>query len=211
MNSNLIIREAKIQDAKRLVEIYAPYVKDSAVSFEYKIPSVEEFEERIRHITEKYPYIVCLKDEKIVGYAYASSYSSREAYDWTATSSIYVDKEFRRQGVGTLLYKELEDRLRKQGIVNLLAGVAYIEAEDKHLTKDSYYVHTKMGYEKVAHMKAVGKKFDTWYDLFWLQSGLIFAGIVTRLERNFWTSLPLALRRRKSESFLPGKMMRSIF
>ena len=172
MNSSLIIREAKIQDAKRLVEIYAPYVKDTAVSFEYKIPSVEEFEERIRHITEKYPYIVCLKDDKIVGYAYASAYSTREAYDWTATSSIYVDKEFHRQGVGSLLYKELEERLRKQGIVNLLAGVAYIETEDKYLTKDSYNFHTKMGYEKVAQMKGIGKKFDHWYDLIWLQKKL---------------------------------------
>ncbi len=172
MNSNLIIREAKVSDAERLVEIYAPYVKDTAVSFEYKVPSVEEFENRIRYITEKYPYIVCLKDNKIVGYAYASAYSTREAYDWTATSSIYVDKEFRRQGVGALLYKELEERLQKQGVVNLLAGVAYIETEDEYLTKDSYHFHTKMGYEKVAHMKAVGKKFDHWYDLIWLQKKL---------------------------------------
>lgn len=172
MNNNLIIRETKIQDAKSLVEIYAPYVKDTAVSFEYKVPSVEEFEERIRHITEKYPYIVCLKNDKIVGYAYASAYSSREAYNWTAASSIYVDKEFRRQGAGSFLYKELEERLRKQGVVNLLAGVAYTEAEDKYLTKDSYNFHIKMGYEKVAHMKAVGKKFDHWYDLIWLQKKL---------------------------------------
>ena len=173
MNSNLIIREAKIQDAKRLVEIYAHYVKNTAVSFEYKAPTVEEFEERIRHIREKYPYIVCLKDDKIVGYAYASAYSSREAYNWTATSSIYVDKEYCRMGAGALLYKELEERLRKLGIVNLLAGVAYTEAEDKYLTKDSYYFHTKMGYEKVAHMKEVGKKFDHWYDLLWLQKKLL--------------------------------------
>ena len=172
MNSNLIIRNANVSDAKSLVEIYAPYVRDTAISFEYKVPTVEEFEERIRHITKKYPYIVCLKEDKIVGYAYASAYSSREAYDWTAASSIYVDKEFRRQGAGSLLYKELEERLQKQGVVNLLAGVAYIEAEDKYLTKDSYNFHTKMGYEKVAHMKAVGKKFDRWYDLIWLQKKL---------------------------------------
>ena len=125
MNSNLIIREAKIQDAKRLVEIYAPYVKDTAVSFEYKVPTLEEFEERIRHITEKYPYIVCLKDDKIVGYAYASTYSSREAYNWTAVSSIYVDKEFRRQGAGSLLYKELEERLNFE--LNTIKDMGYIE------------------------------------------------------------------------------------
>ena len=172
MNSSLIIREVNVQDAKRLVEIYAPYVKDTAVSFEYKVPSVEEFEERIRHVTEKYPYIVCLKDDQIVGYAYASAYSSREAYSWTATSSIYVDKDFHRQGAGSLLYKELEERLRKLGVVNLLAGVAYIEDNDEYLTKDSYYFHTKMGYEKVAQMKAIGKKFERWYDLIWLQKKL---------------------------------------
>lgn len=107
-----------------------------------------------------------------MGYAYASAYSSREAYNWTAASSIYIDKEFRRQGIGVLLYKELEDRLRKQGIINLLAGVAYIENEDQYLTKDSYNFHTKMGYEEVAHMKAIGKKFDYWYDLIWLQKKL---------------------------------------
>ena len=172
MNSNLIIREAKVSDAKRLLEIYEPYVKDTAISFEYKVPSVEEFEERIRHVTEKYPYIVCLKGDKILGYAYASAYSSREAYNWTAASSIYVEKEFHRMGAGALLYKELEERLRKLGVVNLLAGVAYIETEDKYLTKDSYNFHIKMGYEKVAHMKGIGKKFNHWYDLIWLQKKL---------------------------------------
>ena len=107
-----------------------------------------------------------------MGYAYASAYSSREAYSWTATSSIYVDKDFHRQGAGSLLYKELEERLRKLGVVNLLAGVAYIEDNDEYLTKDSYYFHTKMGYEKVAQMKAIGKKFERWYDLIWLQKKL---------------------------------------
>lgn len=172
MNANLKIRQAEPEDAARLVEIYAPYITDTAVSFEYKVPSVEEFQNRIRHIKEKYPYLICEKDGKIVGYAYASAYSSREAYDWTAVSSIYVDKQCHRQGVGALLYKELEESLRKQGIVNLLAGVAYIEVEDQYLTKDSYLFHTKMGYEKVAHMKAVGKKFNRWYDLLWLQKKL---------------------------------------
>ena len=172
MNANLKIRQAEPEDAARLVEIYAPYITDTAVSFEYKVPSVEEFQNRIRHIKEKYPYLICEKDGKIVGYAYASAYSSREAYDWTAVSSIYVDKQCHRQGVWALLYKELEESLRKQGIVNLLAGVAYIEVEDQYLTKDSYLFHTKMGYEKVAHMKAVGKKFNRWYDLLWLQKKL---------------------------------------
>ena len=85
------------------------------------------------------------------------------------TTSIYVDKEYRRQGIGSLLYAELEKRLRDRGIVNLLAGVAACDTEDEYLTNDSTLFHLSQGYTQVAHMKAVGKKFDRWYDLFWFQ------------------------------------------
>ena len=170
--SEYIIREVRITDAKRLVEIYAPYILETAVSFEYHVPTVEEFENRIREYTKKYPYLVCEKDGQVLGYAYASAYSTREAYDWTAMTSIYIDKDCRRQGVGAMLYRELEKRLKVKGIVNLLAGIAYIEEEDEYLTNDSLKFHTKEGYVKVAHMKAVGKKFDRWYDLIWMQKVL---------------------------------------
>ncbi|MBP5532955.1 MAG: N-acetyltransferase [Lachnospiraceae bacterium] len=170
--SEYIIREVRITDAKRLVEIYAPYILETAVSFEYHVPAIEEFENRIREYTKKYPYLVCEKDGQVLGYAYASAYSTREAYDWTAMTSIYIDKDCRRQGVGAMLYRELEKRLKVKGIVNLLAGIAYIEEEDEYLTNDSLKFHTKEGYVKVAHMKAVGKKFDRWYDLIWMQKVL---------------------------------------
>ena len=170
--SEYIIREVRITDAKRLVEIYAPYILETAVSFEYHVPDIEEFENRIREYTKKYPYLVCEKDGQVLGYAYASAYSTREAYDWTAMTSIYIDKDCRRQGVGAMLYRELEKRLKVKGIVNLLAGIAYIEEEDEYLTNDSLKFHTKEGYVKVAHMKAVGKKFDRWYDLIWMQKVL---------------------------------------
>ena len=85
------------------------------------------------------------------------------------TTSIYVDKEYRRKGAGKALYAALEERLKEQGIVNLLAGVAYCEEEDEYLSHDSIDFHEKMGYEKVAHMKEVGKKFGRWYDLVWMQ------------------------------------------
>ena len=167
--SELRIREAGTQDAGRLVEIYSWYVSDTAVSFEYHVPSVPEFENRIRKIGEKYPYLVCLNGDTIVGYAYAASYSSREAYAWTVTTSIYVDREYRRQGIGSLLYRELERRLKDRGIVNLLAGVAWSEKEDEYLTHDSYRYHLREGYTKVAHMPSVGFKFNRWYDLVWMQ------------------------------------------
>ena len=167
--NDLKIRDVKLEDAKRLVEIYSPYVQDTAISFEYAVPTVAEFEERIRNITKKYPYLVCEKDGKIIGYVYASAYSSREAYDWTVDTSIYVDKDCRRNGAGALLYKELEKQLKEKGIVNLLAGVAFCENEDEYLTHDSQKFHLKMGYSEVAHMKGVGKKFERWYDIKWFQ------------------------------------------
>lgn len=169
MNTELKIRDAQFEDAQRLVEIYAPYIKETAVSFEYDVPTVDEFKDRIKNIKQKYPYLVCEKDGIIVGYVYASAYSKREAYDWTVATSIYVDKDCRRMGVGSRLYAELEARLKNQGIVNLLAGVAYCEREDEYLTKDSYKFHTKEGYVMAGHFKDVGKKFDRWYDLLWMQ------------------------------------------
>ena len=166
------IRNVQISDAARLAEIYSYYVSDTAVSFEYDVPSAEEFEHRIKKISDKYPYIVCETGGKVVGYAYAGRYSPRQAYDWTVTSSVYVDKDYRRQGIGSLMYKVLEDRLRERGIVNVLAGVAFCEPEDEYLTNDSKEFHIRQGYSLVAHMKEVGRKFDRWYDLLWLQKKL---------------------------------------
>ncbi len=170
--SDFVIRDANRKDAERLLEIYSYYVLNTAVSCEYEVPPLAEFRDRISNTLEKYPYLVCTKDDRIGGYTYAGAYSSRAAYDWTAATSIYVDKDFRRQGIGSLLYKELERKLKELGIVNVLAGTAYIENEDEYLTQDSYRFHLSEGYTKVAHMKGIGKKFGRWYDLLWLQKRL---------------------------------------
>jgi len=167
--SELKIRDAQLEDAARLVEIYSHYVLNTAVSFEYAVPSLDEFKERIRKIKTKYPYLVCEKDGKIIGYVYAGAYSPRAAYNWTAETSIYIDKDCRRNGAGALLYKELEKRLKEKGIINLLAGVAFCENEDEYLTHDSQKFHFNQGYVEVAHMKSVGKKFERWYDIKWFQ------------------------------------------
>ncbi len=167
--SELIIRDIQTEDSERLAEIYSYYVLNTAVSFEYKAPSADEFRERIKKITAKYPYLVCVSDNKIIGYAYAGEYSSREAYSLTVATSIYIDKDFRRQGAGALLYAELENRLRARGIVNLLAGAAYCEKEDEYLTHDSCKFHAAMGYTEAAHFKTIGNKFGRWYDLNWFQ------------------------------------------
>ena len=172
MNDTLKIRDAQLEDAERLVEIYSYYVLNTAVSFEYKVPTVEEFKERIRKVKAKFPYLICEKDGFIVGYVYASAYSEREAYSWTVSTSIYVDKDFRRQGIGSFLYENLEERLKQLGIKNILAGAAFTETEDEYLTQDSPKFHEKMGYVRVAQFKEIGKKFDRWYDLVWQQKKL---------------------------------------
>lgn len=170
--SDYIIRDVRPEDAARLSEIYSYYVLNTAVSFEYEAPTAEEFKERITNTVKKYPYLVCEKDGRVVGYVYASAYSVREAYSWTVSTSIYVDRECRRQGIGSRLYAELEKRLRTMGIVNMLAGTAYSEKEDEYLTHDSYKFHTREGYTEAAHFKTIGKKFDRWYDLVWMQKKL---------------------------------------
>ena len=169
MESEWIIRDARAEDAERLLEIYAHYVLNTAVSFEYTVPSVPEFRERIRKTREQYPYLVCEYRHQVIGYAYAGAYSARQAYAWTAAVSIYVDKSHHLQGAGSLLYKALEEKLRLQGIVNLLAGVAYCEEEDEYLTHGSLLFHLKKGYTQVARMRGIGKKFGRWYDLLWMQ------------------------------------------
>lgn len=168
----LSIREVQTDDAPGLAEIYSYYVDKTAVSFEYDAPTSEEFVKRINKTIQKFPYLVCVDGDKVVGYAYAGTYSGRKAYDWTVTTSIYVDKDYRRKGIGSLLYDELEKRLKEQGIVNLLAGVASCDEEDEYLTHDSSKFHLQKGYTQVALMKSVGKKFDRWYDLIWFQKKL---------------------------------------
>ena len=90
---NMVIRDVTVDDAKRLSEIYSYYVENTAVSFEYDAPTEEEFRGRIVKTTVKFPYLVCEIDGKVVGYVYAGEYSARTAYSWTATTSIYLDKD----------------------------------------------------------------------------------------------------------------------
>ena len=79
---NVVIRPAIIKDAKELLAIYAPYVLETAITFEYVVPTLEEFAKRIEKISGKYPYLVAEEDGKIIGYAYASTFKDRAAYDW---------------------------------------------------------------------------------------------------------------------------------
>ena len=121
--STITVRDAKIEDAARILEIYAYYVEYTVISFEWDVPSLEEFENRMRDIRKKYPYLVIEQDGKIEGYAYAHAFVGRAAYDWSSELTIYLDPNARKGGLGRRLYEELADRLKKMGILNLYARI----------------------------------------------------------------------------------------
>lgn len=172
MQNNLIIREAAVQDAAKLLAIYKPYVKETAITFEYDVPSVEEFTHRMETIQTRYPYVVAELDGQILGYAYASVFKDRAAYDWSVETSIYLSKDSRGMGIGRALYEELERRLKKQGIRNLYACIAYPEVEDEYLTADSVHFHQHLGYEIVGEFHKCGYKFERWYNMVWMEKFL---------------------------------------
>ena len=169
MNANINIREAVVTDGKAIQAIYAPYVEQTAVTFEYNVPSEEEFRRRIETVKQKYPWIVAEADGKIVGYAYASAFKPRDAYQWAVETSIYVDGSMKRCGIGRQLHEALEQRLKAQGILNMNACISFIETEDEYLTQDSVRFHEQLGYKKVAHFHLCGKKFGRWYDMIWME------------------------------------------
>lgn len=165
-----MIRIARQEDAKRLLEIYAYYVENTAITFEYEVPSLEDFRGRIRHTLERYPYLVEEnEDGQIIGYVYAGAFKERAAYDWAVETSIYVDREERRRGSGRRLYAALEKVLLLQGICNAEACIAAPRGEDPFLTAGSIRFHRHLGYRMVGHFEKCAYKFDRWYDMVWME------------------------------------------
>lgn len=163
------IRKASAADAQALLDIYAPYVSQTTITFEYDVPSVEEFSRRISHISQRYPYIVAEEDGRITGYAYASQFHERAAYQWSVETSIYLDMSQRHHGLGRMLYTELERLLRAQGILNMNACITTLDHPDPHLPQDSVPFHEAMGFSRCAHFHKSGYKFGRWHDIVWME------------------------------------------
>ena len=163
------IRSAEPADAARLLEIYSYYVKNTAVTFEYDVPSLCEFQKRTEDTLKKYPYLVIEEDDGIVGYAYAGVFKNRAAYSRSCEVSIYLDRDKRRQGYGRALYTELEEKLKERGILNLYACIADPITEDEYLNKDSERFHEKLGYVKAGEFHKCGYKFGRWYNMIWME------------------------------------------
>ncbi len=166
------IRLATENDAESLLEIYAPYVEETAITFEYVVPTADEFRGRIRETLKNYPYYVAESDGKIAGYAYAGRFKERNAYDWAVETSIYVKKNLRRAGIGSALLKRLESTLARQNILNANACIAQTDGPDEHLTNASIYFHEKEGYRMAGKFHDCGYKFNRWYNMVWMEKML---------------------------------------
>lgn len=154
------IRLAGPPDAEAVRDIYAPYVAETPVSFEEDLPDVEEVCRRIETTTERYPWLVCVSDDAVVGYAYAGQHRSRAAYRWSVDVSVYVAEPVRRKGVATGLYTALFEALRAQRYVNAYAATALPNPA-------STGFHAAMGFEPVGTYEEVGYTQDDWHDVQW--------------------------------------------
>jgi L-amino acid N-acyltransferase YncA len=153
-----MIRSAQPSDASRLCEIYNHFVTSSCISFEEIPVTAEEMSQRIETTCAKFPWLVYEHESVIVGYAYASAWRVRSAYRFSAESTVYIAPEFARRGIGNALYTNLLELLRKDGIEIVLGGIALPNTA-------SVALHEKIGFEKVAHLKRVGWKFNQWHDV----------------------------------------------
>ncbi|MCI8637694.1 MAG: GNAT family N-acetyltransferase [Coprococcus sp.] len=123
--STVTIRDARLEDAGRILEIYGYYVENTAVTFEYDTPKLSEFENRMRNTMKRYPYLVIEENKKIQGYAYAGAFVGRTAYSWSCELTIYLDPAVQKCGLGRKIYEALEEKLKKMGILNLYACIGW--------------------------------------------------------------------------------------
>ncbi len=176
------IRSASPEDADRLLEIYSYYVKNTAISFEIDVPSLDEFKARIENTLKKYPYLV-LEDQGVIwGYAYAGVFKNRAAYDSSCEVSIYLDLSARGHGYGRQLYEALEKELGKIGIRNLYACIGSPVVEDEYLTRNSEQFHQHLGYTTVGEFHKCAYKFGRRYNMIWMEK------IIAEQELINWNS-----------------------
>lgn len=152
----MLLQLIKEEDIAEVLEIYAPYVQNTAITFECEVPTLENFSERVHHYTEQYPWIVAKTHGKIVGYAYASLYRSREAYQWCCELSVYLRPENQGTDLGRTLYSALMDLLTLQGYY-MVYGVITLP-NDASLT-----LHKRLGFSMDGIQSNCGFKLGSWH------------------------------------------------
>ncbi|MDF2537584.1 MAG: sortase-like acyltransferase [Herbinix sp.] len=156
--NDILIRSAVIEDAQAIMEIYQPYILETAITFEYDLISVETFVERIITVQKQFPWLVCELEGKVVGYAYCSKFKERAAFAWDCECSVYLHKEAQNRGIATALYTKLFKYIRKQGYYNIYALITYPNLGSEAL-------HKKFGFTNVGIYEKTGYKMGQWWDL----------------------------------------------
>lgn len=157
-----MFRMATVQDAAAILSIYAPYIRQTPITFEYEVPTLEEFTERVRHILRNYPYIVCEQAGEIIGYGYASAYHERAAYQWDADLSIYFAPEATGHGLGRQMLCKLVEILRLQGVRNVYSCVTFPNPPSERM-------HEALGFRTVGRFHQAGFKCGSWHDVTWFE------------------------------------------
>lgn len=163
------IRDATLDDAKKILKIYDYYVKNTAITFEYETPTLAEFQKRMKEITECFPYLVILQNGEIKGYAYAREFIGRAAYDWSCELTIYLDCNAQKCGLGKALYEALQSKFKTMGITNLYACIGYPIQNNEYLTSNSADFHAHLGFKTIGRFHKCGYKFGRWYDMIWME------------------------------------------
>ncbi len=158
MSYAITYRCATPADSDRILEIYRPYVENTTVTFETQVPSSREFYARVERILQQYPFLVAETNEEIVGYCYASPYRVRAGFSWTAELSVYVHKDFQRDGIGTHLYGAMLDLLRLQGYRNAVSVIS-------HPNPGSEKLHSRFAFRLVGIQQKCGFKLGKWCDV----------------------------------------------
>jgi L-amino acid N-acyltransferase YncA len=156
------IRIASENDAEEILQIYAPYIRDTIITFEYEVPAIEEFKNRIRKISKDYPYLVCTLDEKIIGYAYSYRHKERAAYQWNVELSVYIDNKYLHYGLGKAFYTALIEISKLQNIQNIYGVVTSNNINSEKL-------HEYFGFNKLGVYHNTGYKFGKWHDVTWFE------------------------------------------
>ena len=173
------IRPALSSDASSILDIYAPYILNTTISFETEVPTVKDFSQRIIANEESWPWLVYESDGFIAGYAYASKHRERAAYQWCVETSVYMNDRFQQKGMATKLYQTLFEILKYQGCRNVYAGITLPNEKSVHF-------HEKMGFKKIADYKNIGYKFNRWNTVRWYE-----------LQLNDYSDAPAAFTRWK--------------
>lgn len=162
MKNEIVIRPIGLGDAAKILEIYRPYIENTNITFEYTVPELHDWEQRIMDYKSQHPWLIAESGDKILGYAYASKHRERVAYSWCCESSVYLSEEFQGRGLASMLYTKLFEILKLQGYINVYAILTSPNPRSEKF-------HESFGFSDIGKFYKAGYKFNEWHNTRWMQ------------------------------------------